>query len=130
MHHPVSASSTLPREFNHTLGADSLEVKDLQGNRYTVLNLVDMGTCFQQAIVLGEGGGDPSAQSVLEGMQQHWISWAGHPHTFIADRGTSFRGEVTQYLAQHGTNILTAPLETRQGTGRVERHGGLLKVPK
>ena len=43
-HHPVS--SNFNAEFNHAIGADSPEIKDSEGKRYTVLNVVDLGTNF------------------------------------------------------------------------------------
>ena len=39
-HHPVP--SNFNAEFNHTIGADSLEIKDSEGKRYTVLNVVGL----------------------------------------------------------------------------------------
>ena len=77
-HHPVS--SNFNAELNHTIGADSLEIKDSEGKRYTVLNIVDLGTNFQQAIILKAGGGNPTAQVCLTALQDHWFNWAGLPN--------------------------------------------------
>ena len=40
---------TLPSDytFNHTLGIDVLELTDVTGQKYQVLNMVCIGTCFQ-----------------------------------------------------------------------------------
>ena len=127
-HHPVSSNSNFDAEFNHTIGADSLEIKDSEGKRYTVLNFVDLGANFQQAIILKAGGGNPTAQACLTALQDHWFHWAGLHKVFIADRGTSFRGELATYLAQPSVQLVNAPLETPQTIGKVERHGGILKA--
>ena len=127
-HLPVS--SNFNAEFNHTIGADSLEIKDSEGKRYAVLSLVDLGTNFQQAIILKAGGGNPTAQACLTAIQDHWFNWAGLLKVFIADQGTSFRGELATYLAQHSVQLVNAPLETPQTIGKVERHGGILTPKK
>ena len=54
-----------------------------------------------------------------------WISWVGHPKVIVTDRGTHFRGEFAQYLAEHGIQHKNAPLESPRTIGKVERHGGL-----
>ena len=64
-HHPVSSDSLYPREFNNTVGLDCLEVKDSQGNRYTAVNIVDVGTSFQQVVIVKAGGGNPSARQCV-----------------------------------------------------------------
>ena len=38
---------------------DALELKDYQGNRYTAVNIVDMGTSVQQIVLVKTGGGNP-----------------------------------------------------------------------
>ena len=67
-HHPVSSDSLYPREFNHTVGLDCLEVKDSQGNRYTAVNIVDVGTSFQEVVVVKVGGGNPSARQCVKAL--------------------------------------------------------------
>ena len=59
-HHPVAGESVYPKEFNHTVGMDALELKDCQGNRYTAFNLVDMGTSLHRIVLVKAGGGNPS----------------------------------------------------------------------
>ena len=105
-----------------------LEVKDAAGKRYSVLNLVDYGTSFQQAIVLVEGGGQPTSNAIVRALQDHWFNWAGIPKNFVTDRGTPFRGACAKYLAQQGVQMHFAPLETPQTISKVEKHGGLLKA--
>ena len=49
---PVSGESIYPKEFNHVVGIDSLEIRGSQGNRYTAVNVVDLGTSFQQVVLV------------------------------------------------------------------------------
>ncbi|CAE7246083.1 RE2 [Symbiodinium natans] len=127
-HHPVSGESVFPKEFNHTLGIDCMEVKDVDGTRYTAVNMVDMGTSFQQVALIKSGGGNPSARQCLQVFMERWVSWAGHPQHVVVDRGTHFKGEFASYMGQHGIHLRNAPLESPQTIGKVERHGGLLKA--
>ncbi|CAE7249187.1 RE2 [Symbiodinium natans] len=127
-HHPVSGESVFPKEFNHTLGIDCMEVKDVDGTRDTAVNMVDMGTSFQQVALIKSGGGNPSARQCLQVFMERWVSWAGHPQHVVVDRGTQFKGEFAGYMGQHGIHLRNAPLESPQTIGKVERHGGLLKA--
>ena len=127
-HHPVSSDSLYPREFNNTVGLDCLEVKDSQGNRYTAVNIVDVGTSFQQVVIVKAGGGNPSARQCVKAFMERWTSWAGFPLTVVTDRGTHFKGDFSHFLATHGINHRNAPLESPQTIGKVERHGGILKA--
>ena len=127
-HHPVSSDSLYPREFNNTVGLDCLEIKDSQGNRYTAVNMVDVGTSFQQVVVVKAGGGNPSARQCVKAFIERWTTWAGFPQNVVTDRGTHFKGEFSHFLAAHGTHHRNAPLESPQTIGKVERHGGILKA--
>ena len=46
---PQSTKTSLPRDFvfNREVGLDILEIKDVDGTRFSCLNVLDMGTCFQ-----------------------------------------------------------------------------------
>ena len=113
--------------FNVCLGMDLLELSDAAGTRYTVLNMVDMGTTFQQLHVIREGKNATSSQ-VLKALCDGWIGWAEHPEQLVTDRGLHFRGVLYRYLSGHGVQVHTAPLETPEAIGRVECHGGIVKA--
>ena len=85
---------TLPSDytFNHTLGIDVLELTDVTGQKYQVLNMVCIGTCFQQAEVVKVGAGQASSRSCLDALMKRWFSWAGHPVAIMCDRGLHNRG--------------------------------------
>ena len=65
--------------FNHTLGIDLLEVVDIKGQKYMVMNMVCIGTTFQLCHVVRGGHGQCSSSTALRTLQTRWFSWAGHP---------------------------------------------------
>ena len=113
--------------FNHTLGIDVLEVTDCKGDKFQVLNMVDMGTTFQLCEVVKVGAGQPSSTACLQALQKRWFSWCGHPVNLVCDRGLHNRGVLAQYMNEHGIQVYHSPLEAPENIGRVERHGGLIK---
>jgi len=119
---------TLPSDytFNHTLGIDVLELTDVTGQKYQVLNMVCIGTCFQQAEVVKVGAGQASSRSCLDALIKRWFSWAGHPVAIMCDRG--LHNLLQQYMDEHNIQVHHVPLESPESLGRVERHGGLLKA--
>ena len=58
---------TLPSDytFNRTLGIDLLELTDVTGQKYQVLNMVCVGACLQQAETVKVGAGQASSRSCL-----------------------------------------------------------------
>ncbi len=125
-----AATGALPKEdvFNRELGVDVLEIKDSSGHRFSCLNVIDMGTTFQQVIVLVDGGGMPSSQQCVDGFVDRWVSGAGWPKSMVFDRGPHNRGQFSKLFAQHGVVIRQAGVESPEQIGRVERHGGLWKA--
>ena len=67
-HHLVAGESVYPKEFSHTVGIDALELRAYQGNRYTAINIVDMGASFQQIVMVKAGGGNPSARQGVKSL--------------------------------------------------------------
>ena len=59
--HPVSAPP--PYEFNHTVSVDVFETSDSTGQKYSWLNIVDNGTCYQVVTLVKVGGGQLAALS-------------------------------------------------------------------
>ena len=124
-----TSKSALPRSygFNISLGIDIFEVKDSNGQRYSVLNLVCLGTTFQQAILVREGGGQLPSSQCYELFETHWAQWAGYPKEVISDRGLHNRGSFAKSLSARGIQVINVGVEAPEQIGRVERHGGILK---
>ena len=121
---------TMPTEFRfgHTLGIDLMEVRDAQGEKYQVLNMVDIGTTFQLVAVVKKGAGQCSSAECLRILSERWFSWAGLPEQITCDRGLHNRGTLQKYMDEHGVRVVHAPLESPESIGRTERHGGLVKA--
>ena len=113
--------------FNHSIGIDVFELLDAEGTKFQVLNMICLGTCFQLAEIVRQGSGTPSSAKCLDALKRRWMTWAGHPTTLHCDRGLHSRGTLASWMAAHGVQVHHAPLETPEGIGRVERHGGVLK---
>ena len=97
------------------------------GRRYSILNLICLGTAFQQAVLLKEGK-NPTSSQVLRALMNRWVSWGGNPVELACDRGRRNRGVVAKYCGENNRQVRHAPLECPEDIGRVERHGGILKA--
>ena len=123
--HPVSPPSLYT--FNFNVSVDVFEITDLQGQRYSVLSLVDQGTNFHQAGIVSLGG-PPSSTKCWQKMQSLWIKWAGPPTMVTCDRGLRNRGTFAKSLTANGTYLRQAALESPWQLGKGERQGSILKT--
>ena len=85
-----STKVTLPKDnvFGRNLGIDVLEIKDVADEPYLCLNILDLGTTFQQ-VVLRQGH---------DSFVSLWVGWAGWPQTLSCDRGVHNRGVLHVHL--------------------------------
>jgi hypothetical protein len=74
---------------------DLLEITDTSGEKYRVLNMVCLGTCFQQAEVVKIGAGQASSRDCLNSFARRWVAWAVR---IVCDRGLHNRGVFQQYI--------------------------------
>ena len=127
---PQTQKVALPRSlsFNDSVGVDIFEVKDANGERYSVFSMVDQGTCFHQATVVKVGGSQATSRECLKIFQSSWMSWAGPPREVVSDRGLHNRGEFSKEMASMGCQVTQIGVESPEQLGRTERHGGLLKA--
>ena len=139
---PQTQKVTLPRSlsFNDSVGVDIFEVKDANGERYSVFSMVDQGTCFHQATMIKVGGSQATSRECLKAFQNTWMNWAGPPREVVSmnwagpprevvsDRGLRNRGEVSKELSSMRCQITQIGVESPAQLGRTERHGGLLKA--
>ena len=54
--------------FNYELAADTFEVRDGLGNKFTVLSVICMGTLYHAAWIVSETGGVPSSLRCAEAL--------------------------------------------------------------
>ena len=109
-----STKVALPKHyvFGRNLGIDVLEVKDIADETYLCLNILDLGTTFQQVVLMRQGHGSPSSRECLDSFVSLWVGWAGWPQTLSCDRGVHNRGVFARTLAQHGVLIRQAGVES------------------
>ena len=83
----------LPKDyvFGRNLCIDFLEVKDIADEPCLCLNILDLGTTFQQVVLLRQGHGSPSSPECLDSFVSLWVGWAGWPQTLSCDRGVHNR---------------------------------------
>eukprot|EP00439_Symbiodinium_sp_Y106_P068391 s2336_g11.t1 len=124
---PSSTTTAPPYRFNHQLICDAFEVVDANGQKHTILSLVDGGTKFHVAGRVAPGG-TPSSKVCAEFINNSWLSWAGSPQIFQADQGVHNKGQVASLLRAHGVEIKQAGRQAPWQIGRGERQGGILKA--
>ena len=117
------------QEPNDDVGLDVIEIRDISGTSYCILNVVDMASCFQQAYIVRESDthGTPSSQSCLGVFLDGWVRFMGYPKAITVDRGTHNRGAFSRHLTNKGVLIRSAALECPEQIGRVERRNAILK---
>ena len=122
-------ATKLPSEyaFNEEISIDTFIVKDMSGTKRKIFSIVDMGTLFHVAGVVGQGDGPPSSADCAAMLNRSWFSWAGTPRSAVMDRGVENRGQLQGMLKGHGVVIRFVGLGSPNQLGRGERQGGLLK---
>ena len=91
------------------------------------MSVVDLGTLFHAAVIVGEGAGPPSSGDMARALQMIWLSWAGPPETIVLDRGLENRGQLQKLVSAHGVLLRYVGVESPHQLGRGERQGGILK---
>jgi hypothetical protein len=126
---PQTTKVSLPRDysFNREVGVDVLEAKDSEGNPYLLLNIICLGTSFQQCVPIRPGVGQPTSSECLDAFLNRWVSWAGWPVGLKCDRGLHNRGRFAKTLTEHGVIVRQAGVEAPYQIGKVERHGDIFK---
>ncbi|CAE7872935.1 RE2, partial [Symbiodinium necroappetens] len=119
----------MPEEykFNKAISLDVFIIKDTIGRRYKVMSIVDLGTLFHVAAIVGEGSGPPSSGDMAHALSTCWLNWAGIPESIVLDRGLENRGKLQQLVTAHGILLRYIGVESAYQLGRGERQGGILK---
>ena len=71
--------------FNEEVGIDILATKDIQGQRFSFLNMVCQGTTFQVVWLMNETGGQSSSKDCVDAFYAAWANWAGLPQSMVLD---------------------------------------------
>ena len=59
---------------------DVPEIKDVADEPFLCLNILDLGTTFQQVVLLRQGHGSPSSRECLECFVSLWFGTNLHVH--------------------------------------------------
>ena len=111
-----------PTRFNHVVGLDLKIIKDASGERYYLLNIVDLATTFNICVVLP----NKESSTVMAAWKQNWALPFGTPEKTVTDRGREFFGVFQEMVNDSGMEFHMIPTEAPWQHGMVERHGGVL----
>ena len=120
--------SAVPKtyRFNHVVGLDLADKKNLEGERQHWLNVVCWGTSFQQVKLLPNAN-EKTAENVWLTFVDTWIRIFGCPDVIVLDPGLEFEGHFAEMSHAHGIVILPTDARSPWQNGRTERAGGLWK---
>lgn len=81
-------------EFGIIVGLDVFEEKDADGVSWIWLNILDLATTFQVAVLLDQSHRNPTSAEIMNAFQTSWASWAGLPEKgVVVDQTRYFMGE-------------------------------------
>jgi hypothetical protein len=87
-----------PTRFNDFVGIDLTWVKDARGEKFYLLNILDLAIGFNLGVLLK----DKSSKSVTEAFKVYWLTWAGPPGKVVADQGRESFGTILRTHAMLG----------------------------
>ena len=125
-HASLARPATLrdPLDFNDRVSMDAFQFRSRQSQTFRVYHIVDHGTSFQTAFVVASAG----TESVIDGLTQSWLCWAGAPGQLRVDAGTELNSaEFGRFLQANNIQCLTVAPRAHWQNGRAERHGAVLK---
>ena len=100
-----------------------VDVKWLPGfktnQQIKALNMVDQGSCFQQAVPFFE---QETTEVIRKLFDTHWVKSAGPPQEIIVDQARTNLGEA--WLDNQGVSVRMIPARAHWQLGRTESHGG------
>ena len=120
---PYSARPSKPvpaLDFNEVLGLDLIFLKDSLHQSHVALSMVDYASTFHVVK-------DRTAKTLAETVRDHWVSWAGPPHTFALDLDSGFKSVFDEMCYEFGSFMSHAAGTAHWQHGLVERHSGAWK---
>ena len=118
-----AAIPQLTGQFGDRLQADRFWIRDLTGHNYCVLGMVDMATCYQQALRLKSA----NSADALEAFKTLWFRPFGYPLILEVDDDRTFAGHFKEQIEGYGTHLLVVPAEAHWRIGTVERRNAVLR---
>ena len=111
-----------PTRFNAVVGLDLKWVKDSKGEKYFLLNILDLATAFNVCVIVK----DKIPATIAEAFKMYWMNWAGTPEKVVADKGTEYYTDFQHMMSDLGIAYRLVPIEAPWQHGMVERHGQVL----
>jgi len=108
--------------FNHVVGIDLVEVKNLRQEKEYWLNCICWGASFQLVSRVG-GDGRKTPENVWNTFVRTWVRIFGMPEVLVLDPGTEFQGYFSEMAASHGCAVLPTDPRAPWQNGRTERAG-------
>ena len=122
--HQKPATLKPSMDFNSKMYIDNVTWTSQAGKSYHFYHMLDAGSNFHVAIIAPGG----TTTSVVNIIQQHWMSWAGPPNEIMFDAGSEFLStEFAEFLNKFGIKDIAVPPEAHWQNGKIERHGGFLQ---
>ena len=111
-------------DFNHKVYVDGITWSNSQGKQFHMYHMLDAGSNFHVAIA----SPSQTSESLVDLLNQHWISWAGPPNELVVDSGTEMNSEYfAEFLQRFNIKSQTICPEAHWQAGKIERHGSFLE---
>ncbi|CAE8697324.1 unnamed protein product [Polarella glacialis] len=107
--------------FNKVVGIDIM-FHEYEGQSVPLLNMLDWGTGLQVVSRTGR-----KARDVKKIFAEDWIRHFGLPELVVADQGSEFAAEFTDYLHKLGVPVHPTDARSPWQNSRTERAGGIFK---
>ena len=122
---PMTQRSDMrPTVFNELLGIDLKYCKDVKGQLFVALSIIDLATNYHRAVLLRNRHPEHVAKKFLN----HWISIFGTPVEITLDQGGEWEAEFLMMLEQHSVATRFTGSHAAWQLGHAERHGALIGV--
>jgi hypothetical protein len=120
---PASMPRSNFRQFADEIQLDIVYIRDIAGNNYPILGIIDECTHLHQACLL-----EPRfPEEITRQFIRTWAQPFGFPLVCRLDADGSFRGAFEEYLDTTGTFTDYVPPEAHHRMGLVERHNATLR---
>lgn len=104
-------------QLNNNILADLFYARNIKGENFTLLGIIDESTGLHQVRILQ----DKNPDTILEAIQQMWIRPYGMPYKITLDQEGGFQGITWEHLARQGVEVDYVPPEAHHRMGKVER---------
>lgn len=121
---PRPSKAIQSRRFNDRVFMDIIYPKNISGDTFIFLNLLDDASTYQVLDRLEDRREDTVVKALIQG----WFRFFGHPDCLVLDAEGAFRGfRFENLVSQAGIKIRFVPPDAHYQLGKAERHGATAK---